>query len=95
MARRGRAAPGDDVTAVLAVFARGAEELLSLAECLAELVAQGGRVAPRESELVAVERQEEFGTVRRDFGLGVRDAGFTPGEFLDQERGYSVSCTRE
>lgn len=58
VACRGCPAPGDDVAPVLAVFTRGAEELLSLGECLAEVVAQGGRVAPGESELVAVERQE-------------------------------------
>ena len=95
MARGGRPAARDDVTAVRTVLAGSAEELLAVAQGSPEFVAQGGRVAPRESELVAVERQEEFGTVRRDCCLGVRDAGFTPGEFLDQERGYSGSYTRE
>jgi hypothetical protein len=93
VARRVRSSAGDDVAAVLAMFARGPEELQSLAQCIAERVSERDCVAPRESELVAVDRYTDVGTVRRDCCLGVRDAGLTPGEFLDQERGYSVSYT--
>lgn len=58
VAGRTRVPPLDDVATVLAVFARGMEELLALRQRILEFLAERGRIASGDLVYVAVDFQQ-------------------------------------
>jgi hypothetical protein len=92
VAARLRAAPRDDVRAVLAVFADGPEELLAARERLAERRTEPGGRGPVQAVALLAERQEEPIAVGLDarrvdgsvVGRVGATASATAGGFLDQ-----------
>ncbi|WP_246310210.1 hypothetical protein [Halorarum halophilum] len=87
MARRVRGATLDDVAPVLAVFARGVEELASSGERVREVVAQRARRLAREPSLCTVELEQYIAVrVRRRVDVGPR-VRTRVGRFLDQSPG--------
>ncbi|WP_255195576.1 hypothetical protein [Halorarius litoreus] len=68
--------PRDDVTAVLAVFTRGVDELVSSRQRVAEGVPQLGGLLALQNVRLAADVQYQFPAVDGDRAIG--------GEFLDQ-----------